>query len=44
MSTLVVLALGSIIFLSVVVIVSALMLRSRWDKLGDSDPSHPSKQ
>jgi hypothetical protein len=43
MSTLVVLALGSIVFLSVMVIVSALMLRGRWDKLGDSDPSHPSK-
>ena len=44
MSVLVALALGSIIFLSVVLIVGALMLRGTWGKMGSDDPSHPPKQ
>ena len=32
---LVVLALASIVFLSVIVIVAALMLRGQWEKLGE---------
>jgi hypothetical protein len=41
MSMLVALGLGSIIFLSVVLIVVALMLRSSWEKMGSNDSSHP---
>ncbi len=40
---LVALALGSVVFLSVILLVSALMLRSRWDKIGSPDRSDPSK-
>lgn len=36
MGTLVVLALASIVFLSVVLITAALMLRSRWDEIGQT--------
>jgi|GEM_PF-2502822 hypothetical protein len=45
MTTLILLALGSIVFFSTIMIVMALMLRSRWDKLSPDDPSrlsHPS--
>lgn len=34
---LIVLALASILFLSVILIVAALMMRGRWDKLGQRD-------
>jgi hypothetical protein len=36
MGTLVVLALASIIFLSVILITAALMLRSHWDEIGQT--------
>jgi len=35
-AVLVVLALGSIVFLSTLLLVVALMLRKRWDDIGDS--------
>jgi hypothetical protein len=44
MTMLVALGLGSIIFLSVVLIVGALMLRGTWEKIGSNDPSHPPEQ
>jgi len=36
MATLAVLALASIVFLSVILITAALMLRGRWDQMGDT--------
>ena len=39
MATLILLALGSIVFFSTIMIVMALMLRGRWDKLSPDDPS-----
>ena len=44
MSVLVALGLGSVVFLSVVLIVAALMLRGSWEKMGSNDPSHPPEQ
>jgi hypothetical protein len=44
MAILISLGLGSIIFLSVVLIVMALMLRGTWEKLSPRDPSHPHKE
>lgn len=44
MDPLIPLALGSIIFLSVALIVGALMLRDKWDKIGSNDSSHPPDQ
>lgn len=38
---LVVLALGSIVFLSTLLIVVALMLRNKWDDIGDSRTRRP---
>ena len=35
---LVVLLLASIVFLSTVLIVAALMMRGQWEKLGDTSP------
>lgn len=37
-TTIVVLGLASIIFLSAILLGVALMLRSRWDKIASSDP------
>lgn len=39
-TTIVVLGLASIIFLSSVLLGVALMLRSRWDNIADSDSHH----
>jgi hypothetical protein len=36
-TTLIALLLGSIIFLSTIVIVAALSLRNQWEKIGDKD-------
>ncbi len=41
---LVALALGSVIFLSAVMLVSALMLRGRWDSIGSPDRSDTIKK
>ena len=35
------LALGSVVFLSVALIVSALMLRGKWERMGSPDSSDP---
>lgn len=42
MGTVVVLALASIIFLSTLLITAALMMRGRWERMGE--PRHPSNK
>ncbi len=47
MPTIVVLALASILFLSVLLITGALMMRGQWDKLnerGSRSPSRPEQR
>jgi hypothetical protein len=43
-STLVILALASILFLTTMLLTMALMLRNRWDEMGSSTGSTPARR